>query len=106
MTREDYSGYRFDPEEDEGSLSDLDEDINQYIATTSEVEFCTPPPPPPTHTHTVACALTLKMCLLIVVFVYLSLSLFTCLCLLFVFFVYFLSLCTGGAEASSHEPAY
>ena len=40
MTREDYSGYQFDPGEDEGSLSDLDEDISQYIATKSEVKFC------------------------------------------------------------------
>ena len=40
MTREDYCGYQFDPGEDEGSLSDLDEDISQYIATKSEVKFC------------------------------------------------------------------
>ena len=83
MTQEDYSGYQFDPEEDEGSLSDLDEDINQYIATTAEVEFYPPPPP---HTHTqLACPLILK-------------------CFLVVYLL--LLLCTGGAETSSHEPAH
>jgi len=40
MTKEDYSGYHFDPEEDEGNLSDLDpEEISEYIATDTEVEW-------------------------------------------------------------------
>lgn len=68
MTQEDYSGYQFDLEEDEGSLSDLDEDINQYIATTSEVEFYPPP-----HTHTAGMSTNTEMfpcCLPVVVIVH------------------------------------
>ena len=39
MTEEDYSGYHFDPKEDEGNLSDLDpEEISEYIVSEPEVE--------------------------------------------------------------------